>query len=71
MSWFQRKAKKPAGMYEASSRNYACVSCAYYGSELGGTCRLHHKLLNNPTKQKCGDFLREKHSVPEWKEVQP
>jgi hypothetical protein len=71
VSWFQRKAKKPAGMYNASSRNYACVNCAYYGLELGGVCRLHHKTLSNPAKQKCGDFLRSDCSIPEWNEAQP
>jgi len=68
MSWFQRKAAKPQGMYNASSREYACVSCAYYANRI---CNLHKQFLEKPTKQKCGDFLREDHSVPEFKEAAP
>jgi len=66
VSWFKRRRNKPNGIYNASSREYACVSCAYYEK---GTCHLHNRAVENAHKKKCGDFLRADHSIPEFKEA--
>jgi len=60
MSWFQRRAEKPKGMYKASTPDYACINCAYHEE---GTCHLHKKFIDRPSDVKCGDFLRQDHSV--------
>ena len=68
MSWFNRRANKPAGMYNASSREYACVNCAYYANQI---CNMHKKTIEKPTKLKCGDFMRSDSAVPDFKEAAP
>ena len=62
MSWFPKRTTKPDGMYNASSSGYACVNCAYHEK---GICHLHRKFIETPSKLKCGDFLREDHSIPD------
>jgi hypothetical protein len=67
VSWFQRKAEKPAGIYNASAPEYACANCAYRDANV---CRIHRFKIEQPTKKKCGDFLRADQSVPEFREAE-